>query len=79
MKMPADMYAKLRESVMRVLLAAPSARAMYREHGLSDERFRWDAYNGSDFDKALPYKAGLNDSHIDTALRKVVAESEVQS
>lgn len=77
--MPADMYTTLRESIARVLLAAPSARAMYHDRGLSDERFRWDVYNGSDFDKALPYKAGLNDAHIDTALRKAIAESEVQS
>ena len=50
---------------------------MFREEGLTDERFRWALLHSSaiyrrcDFlNKELyPY---LNDGHIDTALRKIV-------
>ena len=44
----------------------------YRARGLSDQRFRWDMLHASGFDIQPLYKAGLNDSHIDTALRYVM-------
>ena len=63
---------------MRAAIAphdTPEARASYRAAGLSDRRFRWD----------LSYRARLtpwicanvysyaDDTHIDTALRAIVA------
>lgn len=44
----------------------------YFEHGLSEERYRWDMLRnsaGSDFIIGQ-YHKGLNDDHIDSALRK---------
>lgn len=53
----------------------PELRAAYKEHGFTDKRYRWD----------LSYRAGLtpwicaniysyaDDTHIDTALRSIVA------
>lgn len=37
----------------------------------SPMRQRWDAMNKSGFNTSPLYKAGLNDNHIDTALRKI--------
>ena len=38
-----------------------------------DARYRWDLLWASRFDIAALYAAGLNDDHIDTALRAIVA------
>jgi hypothetical protein len=45
----------------------------YKVNGLSDERFRWDCLYISRFDVSELY-AYLNDSHIDTALKRIVRE-----
>ena len=51
-----------------------------RADGWSDERWRWEVYhacNEQHLPKAFtlrPLTEGLNDNHIDTALRKVFAE-----
>lgn len=57
------------------MIDTPAGRAAYIANGLSDKRYRWD----------LCYHAGLtpwicdtiypyaNDTHIDTALRAIVA------
>lgn len=39
--------------------------------GHSEKPARWDALWASRFDVAPIYKAGCNDDHIDTALRKI--------
>lgn len=37
-----------------------------------DKRYRWDLLAGSRFNTVAFYDAGLNDTHIDTALRSIV-------
>lgn len=44
----------------------------YVARGLSAERFRWDMLHASGFNTKPLYDAGLNDSHIDTALRRII-------
>ena len=39
-------------------------------------RDRWDMLWRSGFDIAPLYRAGLNDDHIDTALRRIVKDSQ---
>jgi hypothetical protein len=48
-------------------------RDRYKADGLSDMRFRWDCLHISRFDVCSLY-AYLNDSHIDTALKRIVKE-----
>ena len=64
MKMSASDFAALRTAVTPHLAttADPSHSAM---------RQRWDAMHKSGFDTRPLYKAGLNDDHIDTALRRI--------
>ena len=46
-------------------------RWCYRVVGHSDERFRWDCLHLSDFN-TRPLYLYLTDSHIDTALRRII-------
>ncbi len=43
----------------------------YVNDGVSDEQYRWDILFRSGFSMRTLYKMGLNDNHIDTALRKI--------
>lgn len=43
----------------------------YREQGLSDKRYRWDLLWASKFNFGAMYDY-CNDTHIDTALRKII-------
>lgn len=36
-------------------------------------RYRWDVLHASRFDVCELYAQGLNDNHIDTALRSIIA------
>ena len=75
MKMLNDHYNDLRDSMRRRLDISPYLPAAYEQAGLSAERFRWDLARASIGDKGICalYKY-LNDNHIDTALRAVIAE-----
>ena len=46
-------------------------RKSYHAAGFSDERFRWDCLWSSGFDTS-PRFSYLDDSHIDTALRRII-------
>lgn len=43
----------------------------YHSHGLSSMRYRWDIFNTINFELVRDLYIYLNDSHIDTALRKI--------
>ncbi len=75
MKMTDSDYASLRDAIQK-LFAYPkydfkSIWNNYRKSKLSDTRFRWDAMWASGFKPDYSY---LKDCHIDTALRKIIAE-----
>lgn len=74
MKMrPAD-YAALRDAIEYRFRGEFTAwKDRYKVDGLSDMRFRWDCLHISRFDVCSFY-AYLNDSHIDTALKRIVKE-----
>ena len=46
----------------------------YQEAGLSDERYRWDLLLRSGMSTNVYYHNGLNDDHIDTALRNITGK-----
>ena len=73
MKMDRDTFASLKAAIDS-LFAGKMAEHWneYKARGFSAERFRWDALHASGFKTAPLYSAGLNDSHIDTALRRIV-------
>ena len=48
-------------------------RAAYSAKGLSDRRYRWDLAWRAGSCVSDAYVAGLNDAHIDTVLRSIVA------
>jgi len=66
MKITAEHYQELREYIIRQFcMTAQPYRTM---------RQRWDLLHDSKFDTRSLYGAGLNDDHIDTALRAIGAE-----
>lgn len=62
MRMSKELYREL-DNAVRPFLHLNSANTM---------RHRWDMLWASKFDVRKFYDAGLNDDHIDTALRKIV-------
>lgn len=56
----------------------PERRARYREHELSDTRYRWDLFWLVD-GMTLTADENYADAHIDTALRKIVPTLSVDA
>lgn len=83
MKMSAESYATLRNATL-ARMANPEMQAAYNSANLSDERERWDALWAWGPDErnvwfeVVYHDEGLNDNHIDTALRKIQAEARKQ-
>lgn len=81
MRMTKKHLARLTAGMVRSAELSPSIRETYRNAGYSDERFRWDAFHGLrglDGYEGLArelYRCGLNDDHIDTALRRAVDDA----
>ena len=72
---PVD-YARLEKAIRTVLLSNPSTTLQtYLDAGLTHMRFRWDMSGASGFDVCALY-AYLDDSHIDTALRRITKIGE---
>jgi hypothetical protein len=63
MKMSRELFDKL---------SAALAPSLIGKQGRNDVRTRWDALWASDINVNELYRAGLNDAHIDTALRKIL-------
>ena len=77
MKMQPEHYAQLDQAVQRVQSENPSATIQsYLARGLTAMRFRWDLLYATtrlgyfSFDGCALYSY-LNDTHIDTALRRI--------
>lgn len=72
MKMLPEHYARIEAAIHAKLNATPGAWENYKARGLSEMRFRWDVLHACCISTGFLYNAGLNDDHIDTALRKIV-------
>lgn len=79
MKIRGNDYDRLMDAVSAVMAQYPDALATYRKQGLSDMRYRWDALratgltigDGNGVCGDLDLYAYMDDSHIDTALRRI--------
>ncbi len=72
MRMPQKMFDDLKASVLAIVEASPEGiEQSYYAAGLTPKRFRWDALHASKWDTRAAYNAGLNDAHMDTALRAI--------
>lgn len=74
MKMHRQDYLALESAILQRFTAADRVAiwSRYVARGLSATRFRWDMLHASGFDTRPLYAAGLNDDHIDTALRRIL-------
>lgn len=66
MKINANTYTELRDAVSPIMRHFP--------HKPMTERLRWDCLWASKFPVSRLYSEGLNDSHIDTALRAIAKD-----
>ena len=76
MKIKPEHYQTLKTAATAMIKAHPNVRDSYREAGYSDKRYRWDLLHASVGStwvcrELYPY---LDDTHIDTALRRILAE-----
>ena len=74
MKMHSMDYRALQAAIEK-RFSAPERIAIYSRYvarGLSAKRFRWDMLHASGFNITALYNNGLNNSHIDTALRSII-------
>ncbi len=82
MKMKPEHYDALLVAIRNLFATSQHSftefRESYRKEGLSDERFRWDLLHDSRFGTTQLYQY-LNDQHIDTALRRIVATLELEA
>ena len=74
MKMQPATFRALRAVILSEFTpqALRNVASAHKAYGLSAERFRWDVLHASTFDSNRLYNEGLNDSHIDTALRQIL-------
>ena len=72
MKIKTEHFEELKSAL---LVISPTVKTRYKNEGLPNERYRWDCFwhvcDNQLFDPIKLYTY-LNDSHIDTALRKIL-------
>jgi hypothetical protein len=76
MKIKKEHYQFLKDKMKKIVDQYPSAKSVYKKQGLSDMRYRWDvlhATNNNQFVCDTLYQY-LNDNHIDTALKNIIAD-----
>jgi hypothetical protein len=75
MKMKDADYSALKQAILTALPAQKfiEQRAEYAQAGHSSTRFLWDALHFSKINTRELYRY-LNDSHIETALRRIASE-----
>ena len=85
MKMKTFHYNIIKAAMEKVInnYPAPGIKAAYKASGLSDKRFRWDILYramqmfgiriGHSHNNDMPLYDYLDDSHIDTALRRITS------
>jgi hypothetical protein len=74
MKMSDELFNELNSACCRLMINKPHMREEYAARGLSTTRLQWDMLWASGFPVNKLYAAGLNDHHINTALRRIVLE-----
>jgi len=79
MKITKELYSELEKAIDSVFTGPVAPKEefhkRYNAQGLSDMRFNWDCLYRSKFPIQKLYDAGLNDTHINTALAKILGNS----
>jgi hypothetical protein len=74
--MSPETFDAMRDHILRFLslrcLSEDDVTEHYHARGLTLMRARWDTLHASGFDTSPLYREGLADSHIDTALRRIL-------
>lgn len=68
------LYNKLKSAILQVQANNCKMQVEYKAKGLSEMRFRWDLLHVADRDFSIGrelYACGLNDEHIDSALKHI--------
>lgn len=79
MKMTPEHYAKLEAGCKAVIAAHPDIAATYAKAGLTPKRRNWDILDAATIDGVTGSQwvcslySYLNDDHVDTALRRIMA------
>jgi len=73
MKIKKADFEDIKKRVLDVLAKEPEAKAFYKSMGYSKERFAWDAFHTAGIN-ITPLYEYLHDSHIQTALFKIIGE-----
>lgn len=81
MKMKKEHYEKIKKAMEEAIAKYPKEKEFYKEQNFSKERYAWDIYHASVIDGIPSSKYSckvlyeyLNDSHITTALLRIVGE-----
>jgi len=77
MKMSKEHYEHMKTEISRALPTFGYTLKDYTNAGMSSKRYAWDLVHSANLTPWLCntlYKAGLNDDHIDTALRKILVD-----
>ena len=72
MKMTTARYDDVALAMRRIVDAHPNLVALCKAHGFSDERIAWDIFWSTRYPIKSLYADGLNDSHISTALLRII-------
>ena len=73
MKLPKPLYDRLEAAIRARLETHPELPTFYKKANLTHARFRWDMFAASGLSREI-YDSDRNlyDTHIDTALRRIV-------
>ncbi len=79
MKVSEEHYTQLKDAMTGIMRRYPSAAKDYKDQGLSDERYGWDAYHiaKQSFTQELKdslQKAYYFNFHLDTAFKSIIKE-----
>lgn len=67
-----DLQAHIQAFLTSRNLSEDEVTEHYHARGLSPKRARWDVLYASKYPAGVCYDEGLNDDHIDTALRRIM-------
>lgn len=75
MKIQGELYDRMKAAIAGIVDAngADKIREVYTGH--SQQRMLWDIWHAGNRGFAIdPYKAGLNDNHVETAIKRIAKE-----
>jgi len=74
LKIDKTLFTDLQNAMETVWNQYPSAKQTYQNRGMPFAAFAWDTFWKSGFDVNRLYNSGLNDTHIESAFKKIIGE-----